>query len=306
MPAPTPRRPLARTLAAALGLCMAFEPCLARAAPSPRDLAYEQGVQAEEAGDHAGAAAKFAEAYRLTPPNEAGPRLLFLRAGVAARMRAHAGAPGTTAHLCDARALLRDYLGETTPTSGDDPLAEERASLARVEQQLGEADCSPPPTTPVPVEPAGEAAPEVRSRPVSQDISPPGPPPAPATSDPRPARPRRALVVAGATSLAAGAAALVVMGAGVALARDATRDGLHQCWGMTSGCMTGDRGVPEILERGRLGDRLVRAGATIGGLASLTGVVLLALAARPRPRPRVTLVPRLAPGSAGLGLQGRF
>jgi hypothetical protein len=322
-PAPPPHSPQGRALAGALALCLSFEPAFARAAPAPRDLAYERGVQAEEAGDHAAAADGFAEAYRLTPPTEVGPRLLFLRASVAARLRAHAGASGTTEHLCAARALLRDYLGETAPTRSPDPLAEERESLASVDRQLGDGDCAPVPAPTNPVledmsrkDPAAAPiadgpVPEDRSqaapagdRPVREDSSQAASGP-PAGAGERPDR-RRALVIAGATSLAAGAAALVVMGVGVGVARDATRDGRAVCWSMTNGCHGSVDGLPEILGRGRLGDQLVKAGATIGGLATLAGVVLFALAARTRPRARLGVAPRLAPGTAAIGLWGRF
>lgn len=362
---PAPRRIAARTLAAALALFLSFETAPARAAPSPRDfdlflsfktsstraapsprdLAYEQGVQAEEAGDLEAAAARFAEAYRLTPPAETGPRLLFLRAAVAARLRAHERTPDDPRHLCEARALLRDVLGDAPPAAGADPLAPERESLARIDAQLAGVDC--PDKKPVSSDTSSSDAhvPEDSSRPdvapVSGDTSNTADRPAPGdspadrsvpgdissppadTTSPAPAAPdnspldrrrRRALVGAGAAGLALGAAGFVVMGVGVVIARDATRDGREQCWNKVDGCMSNADGVPGILARGRLGDQLVKAGAAIGGLATLAGVVLLALSARARPSARVAVTPRLVleagtrgpPTALGLGLSGRF
>lgn len=343
---PAPRRISARSLAAALAFCMAFETASAQAAPSPRDLAYEQGVQAEEARDFEAAAVRFTEAYRLTPAGETGPRLLFLRSAVAARIRAHERAPDTARHLCEAQALLRDYLGDAPPAAGQDPLAPERESLARVDAQLAGADCASlkpvssgtsAPGAPVPEGTSGPDAVQPvpgdssGTRPIPGDTSNPGTTPAPG-ADPSPGntpgttpvspdisqpdpRPRRALLAAGATGLALGAAAFVVMGVGVGIARDATRDGRAQCWSMGDGCTSNADGVPEILGRGQLGDQLVKAGATIGGLTSLAGVVLLALSARARPSARVAVTPRLVLGagaggqpraSLGIGLSGRF
>src|SRR5690606_13511952 len=119
---------------------LSFETGTARAAPSERDLAYERGVQADEAGDHARAAVEFARAYHLTPPGETGPRLLFLRASVDARRRARDRGGDPREHLCPARALLREHLAGAAPAAGPDPLADERASLARIDQELGGID----------------------------------------------------------------------------------------------------------------------------------------------------------------------
>lgn len=147
--------PARRVLALGLALSLALAAGPARAAPPERDLAYERGIQAETAGDVAAAAASFEQAYSLTAPSESGPRLLFLRASVAARLRAADGAP---AQLCHARALLRDYLevaagdagagavggAQQTPAAGD-ASAEARGSLERVEQRLaqeGGPDCA--------------------------------------------------------------------------------------------------------------------------------------------------------------------
>ena len=127
------------------------------------------------------------------------------------------------------------------------------------------------------------------------------------SAPPRSTRPGRALRIAGAAVLGVGAAALVPMGVGVALARDATRDGRRFCWGMDIACDGGDNPeVREILERGYDADKLVRIAAPIAGVALLTGLVLLSVGLAVRGRAPVAFSPRLGPGSLGIGLQGRF
>lgn len=318
----------ARRLAAALAILLSLETATARAAdlsfgppaPSPRDLAYEQGQAAKEAGDDVRAAEEFARAYRLTPADETGPRLMLLRESVDARLRAHQRGAGARAQLCPARGLLREHL------AGADPLADERARLDRIEQSLGAVDCDVPegraPPNPAPNQPVPEDTLPSSPRPVPQDISsvPPATSAAPSTgSSPQPVpgdmssaprrstRPGRALRIAGATVLGVGAAALVPMGVGVALARDATRDGRRVCWGMDIACDGGsDLEVREILQRGYDADRLVRIAAPIAGVALLTGLVLLSVGLAVRGRAPVAVAPRLGPGNLGIGLQGRF
>lgn len=287
---------LVRPTALALALILSFQTGTAHAAPSPRDLAYEQGVHADELGDHALAAGEFARAYRLTPPDETGPRLLFLRASVAASLRARAdGDP--QGHLCRARALLREHLG-AAPASDPDPLADERRSLADIERHLGGADCSPPAPDPPPA-----PAPTFlnKSEPAFKDIS----QPVPAPTDP--SRAPRALRISGAASLGVGAAALVMMGVGIALARAADRAGRSQCWNVATACVADAGSLQDIVADGRRADQLLRSGAVLGGLGILAGAVLLGLGLRPvRPRPGPTATLRFGPGSAALGLQGRF
>lgn len=287
-------------------------------APSPRDLAYEQGQAAKEAGDDVRAAEEFARAYRLTPADETGPRLMLLRESVDARLRAHQRGAGAREQLCPARGLLREHL------AGADPLADERARLDRIAQGLGAVDCDAPerpaPQDPAPSQPVPEDTPPASPRPVPPDSSPVPPATSPATgpsSRPapedisfaprRPTRPGRALRIAGATVLGVGAAALVPMGVGIALARDATRDGRRVCWGMDIACDGGDNPeVREILQRGYDADRLVRIAAPIAGVALLTGLVLLSVGLAVRGRAPVAVGPRFGPGNLGIGLQGRF
>ena len=90
-----------------LALLVRSSPALA--APSERDLAYERAVMAEEGGDHPLAALHYARAYQLTPAAESGPRLLFLRAALAASLRIAADAPAAVLHLCQGRELLRAH-----------------------------------------------------------------------------------------------------------------------------------------------------------------------------------------------------
>ncbi|MBL8973902.1 MAG: hypothetical protein JNK56_25145, partial [Myxococcales bacterium] len=108
------QRPASLDLAQRPAFHLAQEPAPPTA--SERDLAYELGVQAEASGDPARAAAAHERAYRLTPAAETGPRLLFLRASVAARLRADDGGEATRVHLCHAQVLLRDYLADPSLT----------------------------------------------------------------------------------------------------------------------------------------------------------------------------------------------
>ncbi|SFE49736.1 hypothetical protein SAMN02745121_04500 [Nannocystis exedens] len=304
----------------ATSVAVAIDLSLAPPAPSPRDLAYERGQAAKEAGDDARAGDEFARAYRLTAADETGPRLMLLRESVDARLRAHERGGDAREQLCPARALLREHLAG----AGADPLADERARLARVEQGLAAVDCDAPagpaPQGPSPRQPAPEDTFPSSPRPVPRDTSPVPPSTSPAIAAPRqpdpkdmsgpPAsatRPGRALRIAGAAVLGVGAAALVPMGVGIALARDATRDGRRVCWGMDIACDGGNSlEVQEILNRGYDADRIVRIAAPIAGVALLGGFVLLGVGLALRARPPVALAPRLGPGTLGVGLQGRF
>lgn len=306
---------------AAVALCMALATCpmghaRGAGAPSERDQAYERGVQAEEAGDLSLAARSFERAYRLTAATESGPRLLFLRASVAAHLRAEGGDP--RAHLCAARALLREHLaGSVASVGADDPLADERASLARIELRLGAAgtqDCDAPAPSEAPVSAAPPVTPEpARPEPARPEPAPPGPSSAPAQVDApvpaarTPGRPRvtRALRIAGAVSLGVGAASLGVMGAGIVLADRATERGRTACWKGQVTCEAFKGDITDIVADGQRADGMVRVGAVLGGLGLLAGVVLLAVSERAG-RARVVGAPALAPGTAGLALSGRF
>ncbi|MDC0674955.1 hypothetical protein [Nannocystis radixulma] len=276
-------------------------------------------MQAEEAGDHARAAAEYARAYQLTPAGESGPRLLFLRQSVAARLRARDGGGKPHEHLCQARALLRDHLAG----AGEGTLADERASLARVEQDLGGIDCDVPAAHP-PVPADSSTAPPgttTAAPPAPSDSSDPAPQsPAPAiqrpvpTDMPQPTRtpdgrsPRlvRGFRIAGLTSLAIGVAAIVPMSVGIGLARARTREGRSLCWSMEEACDFSNPKVAAILDEGREYERMVRITAPLVGVGFMAAIILLSLALPGRARPPVTAAPRLGGGTLGFGLQGRF
>jgi hypothetical protein len=263
---------------------------------SPRDLAYDAGVRAEEAGDLAAAGAAYERAYRLTPPGESGPRLLFLRASVAARLRAADGARRPETELCPARELLREFLGPTAPAGSADPLADERASLSIVERRLDAAgrDCAPDPPDPAPPVPAPSPEPAPAPTVVVPTVV--APPAAPDRG-----RLVRDLRISGGVALGLGAVGFAILGGGVALARDATARGLAACRDGPDACITTDAEIRDIRADGELGDRLVTSGAVLGGLLVAAGVSLLAVSAR-RPRAR----PTVAPAGAGLVVSGRF
>lgn len=307
-PSPRAPAPLRRAALAALAVSLSFGTAPARAAPpdpatarpaSERDLAYEQGTLAEEAGDHARAADAYERAYRLTLAVETGPRLLFLRASVAARLRADDGTPAARAQLCRAQALLRSYLDEA-----GGPATEEHAALGRVDQRLATPgpDCAAllaPPPAPASPPAARPTVPAPR----------PAPGPGPAAVDPAPPRrtPQdRALLASGGVVLGLGVAAFAVMGAGIAVARGAERRGLAECQSDVTTCDAYNQVVLDIRNDGALGNRLTRIGAVTGGLAVLVGVGLIVVGERLRRRPGLAVTPHPGPGELGLGLAARF
>ena len=263
--------------------------------PSERDLAYELGVQAEASGDHARAAAAHERAYRLTPAVETGPRLLFLRASVAARLRADDGSEPTRVHLCHAQVLLRDYLAD--PALAPELRSAERSSLGRVEQRLattgtpantcdallGLTPAPPPAITPPPTTTTPPQA-------IAPIVEGPAPAPAPAAPLTRPLR------ISGGVSLGLGVTGLALLAAGIAVARGANRRGLAYCSEAPTACVANDNVLRDVELAGRRGDTLVRVGAVAASLGIILGVTLLALSTRkPTPR-RLQLQP--SPGLA--------
>lgn len=293
---------LAALVALSLGTA---PPARAQAPAGERDLAYERGVQAEAAGDHAAAAAAYERAYRLTAAGETGPRLLFLRAGVAAYLHGADGEATTRLQLCHAQSLLREYLAGTDAVS-----TEEHASLGRIDQRLSQnpgPDCAALLAPPVPADPPQPPQPRPQSQP--QPRSPaaqPQPAPAPASPADREPRQRRALLAAGITSVALGVAGFAVMGRGVAVSREALALGDSKCLANDFACSTLDYAITELREDGDRGNRLTRVGAVIGGLALLAGIALIVVGERLHRHRRAALAPRVAPGELGLGLAGRF
>jgi hypothetical protein len=306
---PNAPRPARLCLGLALALSLAPAPVHAAPAraPSERDLAYERAVQAEEAGDHVAAAGHYERAYQLTTPAETGPRLLFLRASVAARRRAFDGTTDARAHLCPARALLRVHLGATAdlaPGSADPSLAE-RDSLAKIEQQIAAArvDCDvepdlvPKPPDPIPDKPATDEP--ATDRPVEPPTSKPvGPEPPPATDPPGPSRNLR---IAGGVTLGVGALGFAIMTGGIVWARYLQRRGVDICSNGAEACHAAVDPLAKITERGDRANQMIATGASIGAVGLVTGIVLLALGKRPA-RPRVAVTP----GLTGLSLSGRF
>lgn len=297
----------------ALTLSLGTGPASAAAAdPSERDVAYERGVQAETAGDDEQAAAAYERAFRLTSPAESGPRLLFLRASVAARLRADAGGEPGRVQLCHASDLLREYLGDTPAPVGQDPLAEERASLQAVEQRLGSAGPScasllgggvseppaPEPTPPTPTTTTPTTSPIAEPEPAAPAS---GPSPGPTPIDPR----RRALRISGGVSLGVGAAGLAMMVSGLAIGRRAIARGQRACLEEMA-CEAFSPELRDIQADGTRGDVLATVGAVVGGVGVITGAVLLIVGERTRGRARATLSPAWTPTWTGVTLSGRF
>ena len=243
------------------------------------------------------------------------PRLLFLRASVTARLRAAepapAGDPLARTSLCQARALLHDYLDPLTPPTTDapDPAADERSRLAEVEQRLSlEAgpDCTtllaPVAATPVPPpEPTPARQPTQQTTPLATpQPSPLAPPLAP------PADRGRRERLAGGVALGVGVTGLALLITGVMLDRRANARGLALCREAMTGCTAYGSQLRDIEVLGRRGDTLIGVGAVVGGLGLVSGAMLLAIGLRRRDAPRVSWSPRISPSSAGLALSGRF
>lgn len=268
-----------------VALALLVRPTPAVAAPSERDLAYERAVLAEEAGDHPLAALHYTRAYQLTPAAETGPRLLFLRAALAASLRIPADAPAAVLHLCRGRELVQAYAREAP-----DLLPEEAAALAELERRIAAGDdpsCVSlhPGETPTPRE-VPEAAPAAAAA---------AAPAAPRPAAPKPAATRsplaRPLLIGGGVSLGLSVGSFAMLGAGVSIAARATERGRQVCWEGPAGC---DLISPEVLDiraDGRRGDTLVRAGAALGVITAIAGLALVITGARlARPR-RVAAAP---------------
>lgn len=294
----------AAVLRVVVAVCLALGTGDARAqaaapTPSERDAAYEEGVVAEERGEHVRAAAAYERAYRLTLAAETGPRLLFLRASVAARLRADDGTSATREQLCRAQALLRGYLGEA-----GDPATEEHANLGRIDQRIALApgpDCATLLAVGAPVVVA-EPVPPVPV-PVATPVRPGTPAPAPME---RRTPGQRALLVGGILGLGVGVAGIAVMGSGVTIIRRANQRGREACVLAESGCSAIDPSVTDIVADGQRGERLRNIGAVVGGLGLIVGVALVVAGELQHRRARVTVTPRLGAGELGVGLAGRF
>lgn len=278
------QRPASLDLAQRPAFHLAQEPAPPTA--SERDLAYELGVQAEASGDPARAAAAHERAYRLTPAAETGPRLLFLRASVAARLRADDGGEATRVHLCHAQVLLRDYLADPSLTPA--LRGAEQTTLERVDQRLlarpGAPACDTllglaPPPAPTTTPPPAPTAPAPTPTPTTTTTTPEGPAPPPAAPLTRP------LQISGGVSLGLGVTGLALLAAGVAVARHANQRGRDHCRAAPTACVANDNVLRDVELAGRRGDTLVRVGAVAASLGIILGVTLLALSTR-KPAPR--------------------
>ena len=265
---------------------------------SERDLAYELGVQAEASGDPARAAAAHERAYRLTPAAETGPRLLFLRASVAARLRADDGGEATRVHLCHAQVLLRDYLADPSLTPA--LRGAEQTTLEQIDQRLLARASAPACDTLLGLAPPPAPAPTTAPPPAPTAPAPTTTPSTPEGPAPPPAAPlTRPLQIAGGVSLGLGVTGLALLAAGVAVARHANQRGRDHCRAAPTACVANDNVLRDVELAGRRGDTLVRVGAVAASLGIILGVTLLALSTRkPAPR-RLQLQP-------GPGLAVRF
>ncbi|MBL9099699.1 MAG: hypothetical protein JNL82_02010 [Myxococcales bacterium] len=266
---------LALTLASPVRTARAQEPAPATD-PDPRarlEAIYSAANQAIQAGDHAAAADRYAEAVALLPESLATheSRALALIDSVNARREAHARGQ-ERGQLCLARDLLRAYLLDTRKVYGasagelDGPRQAGRLH-GEIEVQLLQLDG---PGEPAATCPRDQPAPAAAA---------PSPSPSPAAAPPPRRDPR---VIGGYTLLGVAGGSLVLMSLGLGLGAAAEKRG--QDAHMADPAPDVDALLADgFYQRGRAANRLAVVGGVLAGVAAVTGAALL-IRARVRPR----------------------
>ncbi len=272
---------------------------------------YNEGIEAQRAGNIVSAAEKFSAALVLIPADEIEIRAAVLFDLVAARREAFKE-DGEFRHLCAARDALTDYIDESEAAEGKKAREFTDVKQARsvrgevleqmhlVERDSPEATCD---------EPAGE--PEAEG-PLEEPAEQPA-------EEPKQGRLKaldkqsKTFLIAGGATAGVGLIFYGLMFGGLAMGRKAERDGeaLVQM-GIDTGVYISkyDPRIEEIQDRGRAGNSLAIAGGVIGTLATGAGVALIVLAFK-RPdswrksgvarRGAPLVSPYLSPGSRGVG-----
>lgn len=239
---------------------------------------YGAAIEATQAGDFASAADRYAEVLTLLEESRENheARALALLDSVAARRQAHTRS-GDLGQLCRARSLTLDYLHAADAAHG--LRARELDGVRQAAHLRDELDAQL----------AQETCPQ--DQPVA---APPGPPPLRLAPAPRPGPDPR--VVAGAVLLGVGGLSLALMAAGLGLgarAESRLRDERLADPGRDIDVLLGEN----LIQRGRVSNRLAIVGGVLAAVTLVTGATLLALG-KTRPRnSRVALVP------GGLGLR---
>ena len=240
---------------------------------------YNEGLEAQRAGNIVSAAEKFSEALVLIPQGEIEIRAAVLFDLVEARRKAFTE-DREFSHLCAARDALTDYIDESEAAEGKKAreytdVKQARAVRAEVLEQMHlverdspGASCSDPPPSSDVDEPDVE----------------PEPDPEPEDEQPKRApldKQSRTLLIAGGATAGVGLIFYGLMIGGMAMGRGAERDGedLIQM-GIDTGMYVSkyDPELEAIVQRGRTGNSLAIAGGVIGTLATGAGVALIVLA----------------------------
>lgn len=267
-------------------------PPVAAAQPAPDDLRpkvealLEAANQASEAGEHATAAERFAEAVALLPEDaeHRDGRAVALLDSVRARRRVFAE-QGDMQQLCAARELIDRYADEAAAAYGigaaemDGPSA-----AARERREIDDA-----------LNAAGKTCSD------GQVVSMARAPEAPGLETrPQPARPRTSpLKVAGITTLGVAGALFVMMFAGLGVGQAAESAGRD----LRRDEPTRDIDAllyADFYRRGQAGNTVAIVGGVLGALAAGAGATMLSLGARSRGRVAVRVDP------AGLAVRLRF
>ncbi len=277
---------------------------------------YNEGIEAQRAGNIVSAAEKFSAALVLIPADEIEIRAAVLFDLVAARRDAFKE-DGEFRHLCAARDALTDYIDESEAAEGKKAREFTDVKQARtvrgevleqmhlVERDSPEATCDERAADPEAEGPLEEPAAEPATEPEPGGLK---------SLDKR----SKTYLIAGGATAGVGLIFYALMFGGMAMGRKAERDGeaLVQM-GIDTGMYVSkyDPGIVAIQDRGRAGNSLAIAGGVIGTLATGAGVALIVLAfKRPgssrksdvarRGAPLVT--PRVTPRGGGVTLRLRF
>lgn len=256
----------------------AAEPAVDETTLAQAEQLYDRGKAEFETADYAAAVDLWTEAYRLVPdlPESSRIKALLIYNIATARERAFE-VDEDPQQLRQAKILLESYEESIPDLYGEGEAAEaERAKvrerMASIDAALHAATGDDEPTPPPVVEPP------------------------PTTADAGPAHPGRPLVIAGAVLVGVGVAGLAVMGAGLGIGA-----GANDISGLDDDDITGRR---DQFARGRTGNGMALGGGIAGGVLAVTGAVLLGIGVAKNKKAAPTAW--LGPGSAGVGVRGRF
>ena len=254
----------------------------AEEASAPARDAFEQGLDAYEAGDYAAAVRHWTEAHDLmgeSPELSGGRRVLGFDLAQA-QMRAHA-ADGDPRRLDAARPLLEAYIA-WVDRPGHTMDEGEKQDRARAVELLAQIDREDTPPAPVP--------PRV-------DSAPPSSPPPPATAEPKPTG--TGLLIGGGVALAGGIGSIVG-----AVVSEAAGSKAEDAYNSAVAAADSDA-VAAATRAGRRANVGFIASTASAVLLTAAGVTMLAIGGRRRKR-YISASAALTPSSAGASMSVRF